>query len=382
MRVLIAPDKFKDALTAPRACGTIADGLRAAHPDWTLDLCPLADGGEGFARILCDSARGEWRTLAVSGPHGDTAVAGLGMVQIGNLPPAVRARCAGLPPHGKLAVIEMAAASGLALLPADKRDVWHADTQGVGELIADAIRLGSAGILLGVGGSATNDLGLGALAALGARPLTTGGQPAPGCAPHFWPKIARIALDNLQQVPPVWIACDVVNPLLGPDGAASVYGRQKGLRAEDLPRLDGEASRIAALIAGEENAGRLANIPGAGAAGGIAFGFMAVFGAQLVPGFELVSDWLALDKRIREADLVITGEGRFDSSSLQGKGAGALALAARACGKPVKVFAGRVEAVAPEGIEIHEISPRETPLDESLAKAAALLRARVAETMI
>lgn len=383
MRVLIAPDKFKDSLTAARACEAIADALRAAHPGWTLDLCPLTDGGEGFARILAEAAGGEWRDTTVTGPRGAPVISGFGLVAANRLPASARVRLSGLPNKGPLAVLEMASASGLALLPSSERDVWRADTRGTGELVSAAISAGARGILLGVGGSATNDLGLGALAALGAGLFAANGERVPGCAPVDWPRVARVDLGSLAPTPPVWIACDVVNPLLGPDGAAAVYGRQKGLRAEDLPRLDAEAARMAALIAGDrERADLLSRTPGAGAAGGIAFGLMAALDARLVPGFDLVSDWLSLRARIDAADLVITGEGRFDASSLQGKGAGALAHAARALGKPIKVFAGRVETTASEGVEVYEISPREAALAESLSKAADLLRARVAETIV
>lgn len=375
MRVLIAPDKFKDALTAPEACEAIAEGLRAARPDWSLDLCPLTDGGEGFSRILTGAAGGEWRACVVAGPRGAYVDAGFGLVEVGALPEAARARLAGVR-GGKLAIIEMAAASGLALLPEAERDVWRTDTRGTGELIAATTRAGADGILLGVGGSATNDLGLGALVALGAEFKDAGGELVSGgaCAPAGWGAVRRVGLGGLMKTPPLWIACDVVNPLLGPSGAAAVYGRQKGLAAADLPRMDAEVARMAALLAVSDNWERLANTPGAGAAGGIAFGLMAACGARLVSGFDLVADWLALERRIEAADLVITGEGRFDASSLQGKGAGSLVCAARAKGKPVRVFAGRVDAPDGDGLRLHEITPRDALMPQALANAATYLR--------
>lgn len=377
MLVLVAPDKFKDSLTASQACAAISAGLRAAHPDWTLDLCPLTDGGEGFASILTEAAGGEWRDVTVTGPRGIPVVAGFGLVATHRLPAAVGERLGELPAGGTLAVIEMAAASGLALLGYPERDVWSTDTRGVGELIAAATRAGAHGIVLGVGGSATNDLGLGALVALGAQPLTALGQPVMGCAPVDWREISRVELGGLLQTPPIWIACDVTNPLLGPDGAAAVYGPQKGLCAEDVHRLDAEAARMAALLEGGDRS--LAEVPGAGAAGGIAFGLMATLHARLVPGFDLVSEWLALENRVDAADLVITGEGRFDASSLSGKGAGSLVRMARARGKPVRVFAGSVDADEGPGFTLHEVSPRDLPLSESIANAPDFLRARVAE---
>jgi glycerate 2-kinase len=376
MRVLIAADKFKDALTAGQACAVIADGVRTAQPEWSLDECPLTDGGEGFAHILTEAAGGEWVACRVTGPCGEPVEAGFGVIEAARLPAAVLARL-GCDGRGRLAVIEMASASGLALVRADQRDVWRTDTGGTGELIAAAVARGVEGILLGVGGSATSDLGLGALCALGLELIDEEGRRVENASPEAWTRVVRINVSQLKKLPPVWIACDVTNPLLGPRGAATVYGRQKGLRPEALPELEAESARMAELLCascGVEVA--LAETPGAGAAGGIAFGLMAATGARLVPGFELVSDWLRVDERLAAADLVITGEGRFDDSSLQGKGPGSLVRAAQALGKPVHVFAGRVEATETPGLWLHEVSPRSVPLVEALPKSGEWLRAR------
>ena len=379
MRVLIAADKFKDSLTAGQACDAIAAGLKRARPDWVADRCPLTDGGEGFAHILTAAAQGEWAQMKVAGPRGKSAEAGFGVVEAAHLPPAVLQRI-GYSGGGRLAVIEMAAASGLALLRHDERDVWQTHTGGTGELMAAAADMGVGGILLGVGGSATHDLGLGALTALGLELLDTGGRRVSGAEPVEWERVAGVKAERLRTLPPIWIACDVTNPLLGPRGAAAVYGPQKGLRPEALPRLEADSARMAALVCASRGVAlELAQTPGAGAAGGISFGLMAVAGARLVSGFELVVDWLRIEQRLAVADLVITGEGSFDESSVQGKGPGSLVRAALALGKPVHVFAGRVDAEEAPGIRLHAITPRGVPLEQALAKAGPWLQESAAK---
>jgi glycerate kinase len=233
--------------------------------------------------------------------------------------------------------------------------------------------------LLGVGGSATHDLGLGALAALGLEFLSARSEPITPPIPARWGDIARVAGRITPGLPPIRIACDVTNPLLGPRGAAATYGPQKGLRAADLPRLDHESARLALMLCAHcRQPDSLMDVPGAGAAGGIAFGFMAATGARLLPGFDLVSAWLDLEARLATADVVITGEGRFDDSSLQGKGPGAVAARALALGKKVHVFAGRATAAqAPANLNLHSITPPDVPLAEALPQAARFLAASV-----
>ncbi len=371
-RVLLAFDKFKDALTAQEAGEVVAGVLREVRPDWSMDIAPITDGGEGFASILTQAAGGRWVEKAVSGPREAPSNAGFGLVPVEAMPAWACAQlglAAGFLPGAEVAVIEMATASGLALLPADQRDPWRTTTRGTGELMHAAADAGAAAILLGVGGSATNDLGLGALAALGLRFFDAEGaavNPVPLC----WPRIARIAGGIRKDFPPVRIACDVTNPLLGPRGAAAVYGPQKGLRPGDHARLENESARMADLLS--QHCGRssaLRDVPGAGAAGGIAFGLMVGADAKLLPGFDLVSAWLDLEAKLRAADIVITGEGRFDESSLEGKGPGAIAARALALGKPVHVFAGQVTAAARPGLALHAITPAGIPLAEALLEA-------------
>lgn len=376
MRVLVAADKFKDALTARQACGAITEGLRRAHPEWTLIECPLTDGGEGFAEILTRSAGGRWVSHKVTGPRSAPVLSGFGLVSAAELSAAILSRLGiNLAPSSRIAVIEMASASGLALLRAEERDVWRTHTTGTGELISAAVACGVDGILLGVGGSATHDLGLGALCSLGLKLHDREGRSIDEAMPEAWARIAEVNAEWLCRLPPIWIACDVANPLLGHQGAAAVYAPQKGLRLADLGRLESETARMATLMCASRGMDQaLAHAPGTGAAGGISFGLMATVRAQLVSGFALVSDWLQIEGRLAEADIVITGEGRFDDSSLQGKGPGSLVSSALRLGKPVHVFAGRVDAHEISGVFLHEISPRTVPLNEALPKTGAWLQ--------
>ena len=383
MRVLLAFDKFKDSLAADAACDAAATALRKRHPDWSLDSCPLADGGEGFAALLTTAARGTLTSLTVTGPRGAPVEAQFGLVLWSRIPAAARTQLqlpSPLPDHAEIAVIEMAAASGLALLPPDQRDPWESTTLGTGQLLAAAAQAGAAAILLGVGGSATHDLGLGALSALGFEFVSHHGDNIRPPRPARWDQIERIAGKLSVPLPPVRIACDVSNPLLGRSGAAAVYGPQKGLKAADLPKLDHASARLGLLLCAHcHQPDSLMDQPGAGAAGGIAFGLMTAVGARLLPGFELVAAWLNLESRIAAADVVLTGEGRFDASSLSGKGPGAVVARALALGKPVHVFAGQVAARdARAGLSLHAISPVGQPLVDAFAAAGPNLTAAVA----
>ena len=383
MRVLVAFDKFKDSLASSAACALAADALRAAHPDWQLDLCPLTDGGDGFCDILTLAANGTLEKLFVTGPRGDRIEAAVGFVPLENIPPAARALLAMENRESKIensaiAVIEMATASGLALLSPDRRDPWQATTLGTGELLRGAARPGVAALLLGIGGSATSDLGLGALAALGLEFLTARGERVHPPAPARWWEIARIAGRVAPDFPPLRIACDVTNALLGPRGAAAIYGPQKGLPEADVARLDHEKARLALMLCSHcGQADTLMEAPGAGAAGGLGFGLMAAAGARLLPGFEFVSAWLDLAPRLAAADLVITGEGRFDASSLEGKGPGAVAARGLALGKRVHVFAGAVTVPPQECLALHAITPAGTPLAQALRDTSANLTAAI-----
>lgn len=378
MRVLLAFDKFKDALTAQAAVAVAADAVQAAQPDWTIDACPLADGGEGMAEILTHSAQGEWREHTVTGPRGAPVKAGFGLVAVKNISAAARAML-GLASatEGNVAVLAMASASGLALLTPDQRDPWHTTSRGTGELIQAAAATGAVAIIVGVGGSATHDVGLGALSVLGLTFHPTEGAAIASPVPATWASLARVSGKIQPDLPPLFVACDVTNPLMGTFGAASVFAPQKGLLEEDFTRLEYMTGRMAALLAG--HAGKpplLCDTPSSGAAGGLAFGLMCSANASLVRGFDLVAAWLDLDQRIAAADLVFTGEGCFDATSLEGKGPGGIVARARAAGKPVHVFAGSVQTAA-DGVDLHTITPEGQALPAALTQAAANLRRAV-----
>lgn len=378
MRVLLAFDKFKDSLAAHQACDLAARALHGRHPAWELDLCPLTDGGEGFTEILTMAAGGRLVPCPVTGPRGERVESKLGLVPLKKIPRAARTFFPKKDPDALIALADLASASGLALLAPEQRDPWQTTSQGTGQLLQAAAGLGASAIVLGVGGSATHDLGLGALSALGLGFRGAAGKIIDTPTPSRWPEITAIEGKVSALFPPLFIACDVVNPLLGPRGAAAVYAPQKGLRAEDRPRLEAESARLARLLCTHsDQPDSLMSEPGAGAAGGTAFGLMCAARAKLLPGYDLVAAWLDLDTRLAAADMVITGEGRFDPSSLSGKGPGAVASRALALGKPVHVFAGEITAAPRPGLTLHAITPTGTPLERALREAAANLTAAV-----
>jgi glycerate 2-kinase len=377
MRVLVAFDKFKDSISAPTACEIAAAAIGSARGGWILDPCPLSDGGEGFAEILTLAASGTLRSLEATGPLGGRVPAQFGLVPVDRIPDPARAMlgAAAAAPGGSVAVVEMASASGLALLPPGLRDLTRTSSVGTGELIRAAAATGARAILLGVGGSATHDLGLGALAALGLRFEGSAGEALGPLVPADWGFLRGISGALPKGFPPILIACDVDNPLLGRRGALAVYGPQKGLRADDAPALESETRRVASMVCRHFGRGdELMERPGAGAAGGIAFGLMAAAHATLLPGFDLVSSWIDLDDRLSAADMVVTGEGRFDESSLSGKGPGTVVRRALAQGKLVHVFAGEIALTRRiPGLFTHAITPAGMALADALPRAPGLL---------
>ena len=377
MRILVAFDKFKDALGAEEACQLVARALQESMPAPDLDLCPLTDGGEGFSRILTRAAGGKLHRVGVTGPLGSSVNGEFGLVPKKNLTSAVRSRL-GIPAdaEGRVGIVDMASASGLALLSAGERNPWKTTSQGTGELLVAAASQGADLLLLGIGGSGTSDLGLGCLQALGLRASNRDGQEMKDLPPDRWQEIDQMTGSCTSGFPGIRVACDVTNPLLGERGAVRVYGPQKGLPPRDLERLEAVTAMTARrLLKLTERGEECLEIPGTGAAGGIGFGLMVFAGAQLVPGSELVSAWLDLPRRIQAADVVLTGEGRFDRSSLEGKGPAALVNRALAAGKKVHVFAGSVEPglKIPEGLAIHVLSPSGLPLQKALPQTGERL---------
>ncbi len=363
MRVVIAPDKFKGSLDAAGVAAALAAGARDVLPDCACALLPMADGGDGtVAAFLASGASA--RTVRVSGPLGD----------------AVEASYAR---DGDTAIVEMAAASGLALL-GDRLAPRRATTRGTGELLRDALDAGATRILLGIGGSATTDGGAGALAALGARFLDAAGaelEPLPeGLA-----SVARVDLSGLDPRPAqleLAVACDVDNPLLGAQGAAAVYGPQKGASPDDVAFLDAFLGRLADAMSAAT--GRdLRALPGAGAAGGLGWALASAFGARLERGVSLVAQVRGLSAALAGADWCFTGEGRIDAQTLHGKvvdGVGALARTAQV---PTIAFGGSVDpaaetALRARGIRCIPIVAGPVSLEDAMRDAATNLRAAAA----
>lgn len=328
-RFLIAPQELKGTLSAFEAAAAIARGVTAAIPDAQLDHCPIADGGAGTVEVLAE-AMGPvvWQETTVSDPLGAP----------------VRARWA-LAEGGRTALLEMSSASGLTLIAPHARAPLAASSRGTGELVRAALEAGCARILLGAGGSATCDGGAGALAALGVRFFDSAGA-ALAAEPRSLSRLARV---DLSQREPRLAGCtlqvltDVSNPLLGEAGAARVYGPQKGASEEDVEVLE-RALQALARVAAQTCGRSVDGEPGMGAAGGLSFGLATLAGAQLRSGFDVVAEALGLLRRLEEAEIVVTAEGRVDAQTAYFKGPWALGRLGRMRHKRVVCFAGNVAA--------------------------------------
>lgn len=364
MRVLIAPDSFKGTLTSVEVARAFADGWLRARPLDDVRLAPLADGGEGTLAAVAASGGWSWRSTTVNGPLGAPVEAGW----------LLRA-------DGGAAFLEMARASGLSLVPPALRDPVRASTRGTGELLRAALDAGVREIAIGIGGSATTDGGAGALAALGAA---IGPDPGPG-GEHPW-SISLAGLDPRLAEVRLRIACDVTNPLLGLQGAAAVYGPQKGASPETVAWLDARNARFADALEAATGRSERAT-PGAGAAGGLGFGLLAVAGwfadLRLVPGIDLVMAETGFDAALAACDLVLTGEGRVDAQTAYGKTAQGVALRARAAGRRCIAVGGSVTqegaaAMAAVGAGTCAVHEQPITLAGALAAGAGPLADRVA----
>ncbi|MGZ8580632.1 MAG: glycerate kinase family protein [Actinomycetota bacterium] len=343
MRILVAPDKFRGTLTARQAAEAFATGWRRERPDDDLELVPMADGGEGTMDALVESLGGRVEATTVTGPMGDPVDAAFGLVPSRG---------------GTLGVVEMARASGLALLDEDRRDPLRTTTRGTGELMARAIDAGADRLVVCIGGSATNDGGVGMASALGGRFLDASGNPIADGGEALV-TLARIDLSRMHpSLARVHVtgACDVDNPLTGPSGASAVYGPQKGASADDVAVLDRALGHLAAVVERDLAIG-LRDESGAGAAGGLGFGLMAFCGARLHPGVEVVMDAVGLVERITAADLVITGEGSLDEQSLHGKTPAGVLTACRLAEVPAAIVCGRATIEVP-GVPIMSLVDR------------------------
>ncbi len=362
MRILIAPQEFKGSLSARAAARAMAEGLRRALPDALLDLLPVADGGPGTVEALVEAAAGDLKETTARDPLGRPVRAAWGLLPDGT------------------AVIEMAAASGLSLLTAGERDPRRASTYGTGQLIRAALDEGCRRIIVGVGGSATNDGGTGAAQALGARFLEAADKELPpgGAALARLDRIDASGLDRRLAGCQLLVATDVTNPLCGPEGASIIYGPQKGADPELARQLDAALAHYARILQRDLGVD-VTDRPGAGAAGGLPAGLIAFAGAEIRSGFELVAEAVGLRERLREADLALTGEGRLDLQSGYGKTTAGVAALARQAGVPVIALVGGLaegyDASAGPFDAVLAITPGPMSLEEAQARAADLVAA-------
>ena len=337
MKIILAPDSFKGSMTAREAADAMAEGIRRVCPQAELIRLPLADGGEGTVDALVSATAGVVKTARVCGPLGEMINAHWGL----------------LGPKGDTAIIEMAAAAGLSLLSSEQRDPGRATTYGVGELLREAVQSGVRHVIIGLGGSATNDGGAGAMQALGARFLDAAGQSLPE-------KLGGRDLKHLARIDPSGLrfplgevalttASDVTNPLLGPNGASAVYGPQKGANAETVAELDAALTNYAEILKGDLGKD-IAAWPGAGAAGGLGAGFMAFLDASMQSGIDLVLDTIRFDDTLNGADWVWTGEGRIDAQTLHGKTILGVLHRCRRQNVPVLAFGGSVDEAAADAL--------------------------------
>jgi glycerate kinase len=347
--VLCAPAAFKETLSAADAAHAMAAGAEAAG--FSADRCPVADGGDGSLQVLAEAWGARLEPVVVSGPLGEPVTAAI-------------ARSRG----GRLAVVELATASGLALVEPRRRDPGRATTHGTGQLIAEALRRGAEEVIVCLGGSATMDGGAGMVQALGGRFYDHGGRliEEPLCGSRLG-AIARY--EPPSPMPRLRAACDVDNPLLGRDGAAVVYAPQKGAAPQQVLELAAALSHLASICGGDPSA------PGSGSAGGAGYGLAAMLGAELVPGIDLVLDAVGFARRAGASAIVLTGEGRLDEQSPRGKAAVGVARAAAAAGRPAAAIVGQyVPGAMPEPLFESIVSlERRFGLARALAEPAALL---------
>lgn len=398
MKIVIAPDTFKECISASKAAAAMAKGVLEVYPDAVIDLCPMADGGGGTVEAMVAATGGRMLAADVFSPLGSPIRAHFGILG--------QSTSAGLPgelglsgaltasegdgdvpsgDEGCTAVIEMAAASGLHLVPPERRDPMRTTTFGTGQLIQAALDAGARKIILGIGGSATVDGGCGCAQALG---IVFVGKDEPlvcGLAGGGLAAIERIDMSDRDErvaATEIRVACDVTNPLTGPQGAAAIFGPQKGATPEMVEQLDAGLRHLAEVVRRDLNVD-IEQLPGAGAAGGLGGGMVAFAGATLRRGVEIVAQAVNLKRRIAEADLVLTGEGRLDSSSRFGKTAVGVAAIAQAAGVPVICIPGQAAADAPLELFAHVLPLAGGEITPALAmrKAEQLMQLRAAEAL-
>ncbi|MGL4735838.1 MAG: glycerate kinase family protein [Cellulosilyticaceae bacterium] len=364
MKIVVAIDSLKGSLTSMEAGGAIREGILNRDPNVEVIIKPLADGGEGTTEALVSGMGGAFGHIDVTGPIGEKVTARYGVIK-----------------EDQMAIIEMAEASGLPLVPTEKRNPLYTTTYGVGEMIKSCVLAGCRKFIVGIGGSATNDAGLGMLKALGYRFLDEAGNEVGE---------GGIALQQVQRIDASGvlpelaacefkIACDVNNPLAGSNGAAAIYGPQKGATPEIVARLDQGLRHFAEVVSqfkGED----LSEVPGAGAAGGLGFGFMAFLGGKLESGIQIILEETKLEEALKDADLVITGEGRLDNQTAMGKAPIGVAKLAKKYNIPVIGLAG---ALAREASKCNEegIDAYFSIVNSAMSLESAMKRENALENM-
>src|SRR5438552_1923220 len=364
MNILVAPDKFKGALNAREVAENIAKGIRDALPDAEIEIVPMADGGEGTAEAICDERGCSWLKCKAHDPLGREINARYGWIE-----------------DEKLAVMEMSEAAGMRRISESERDPVCATTFGVGEMMLDAVKRAAKEIVIGLGGSATNDGGSGM-----ARALGFGFDYEPQ-REHEQARVTDLhTLKGIKKpkdlkLPKVVAAVDVKNPLLGKNGATRVYSRQKGASKNEIDVLERALTRLADVVA-EEFGCDYRDKAGAGAAGGLGFGLLSFCGAKIRPGFDVVAEEVGLETKIKDADVVITGEGSLDRQTLQGKTPAGVARLAQKLGKKVFAIVGRTDGnrqVHQLFDQVYELAERGMSEKEQMERAAELLREHAQE---
>jgi len=388
VRILAAFDKCKDSLTAREICSLAKQTILEISPSTSVDTLPITDGGEGFAEFLTDHKDGKFHDFWVKDSIGREKKVVIGIIDPSNLDSAVF-RLLGLPMNEKIAVIEMSSVVGLSDLKTEERNPWKTSTFGVGQLLAKAAGYGVGGIVLGIGGSSTNDIGLGALSSLGVKLLNDNGQNILLPTPDTWCDINNVLTNELLPLPPIRIACDVSNPLTGKDGATFQFGAQKGLTPEDKDKMEGNIVTMSKSLSLAFNKSLdFQNKPGAGAAGGIGYGLSLAYNVEFIPGFSLVKNWFDLEEKIKQSDIILTGEGRFDKTSLYGKGPYEIIQLASEFEKKIILLAGSVdfEVVSRlhsdfSNLKAVSFSKESLELSENLARAPEFFKEKLRETL-
>ena len=362
MKIVLAPDSFKESLSAREAAEAMRAGVLRAAPQAAAETIPLADGGEGTVEALVAATDGRIITREVQDPLGRSVTAHFGLLG-----------------DGRTAAVEMAAASGLGLVAPEERSVPRSSTFGTGQLIRACLEEGARKIIVGIGGSATTDAGCGMARALGAKLLDAGGRELAGTGEDLerLDTIDITGMDARLREAEVLVACDVTNPLYGPQGAAHTYGPQKGATPDEVERLDAGVQNFA-RVAAKDFGIELAELPGAGAAGGLGAGLVAFAGARLASGVDLVLEAAGFAEKIRGAELVITGEGKLDATTAHGKTIAGVLRAAREAGVPVVALAGAIapcdDVLARMGLAAwFSIAPGPIETEQAMRRAAELI---------